>query len=349
MKTVTRFEANLLRVLHFFLRRVPAEQVEVLLSHRHPAPRCLHRDAVELVQDALAKGVVQLLACDGGWRRERHLRGGRPVEGRLWERTPLGELRLTFSRHTLQFLLWITAAKPGDQQPRWSPPLHELTIGDQYLLLLVYDALRDGRWGQELRKRPAFLGHALCRLAFALDFVAAPTDTRLDFAPWTSGLGAGILEVWQEALAEHWLRAEAGKGHISDWNALHRLGQAQGQVLGPFLDALETAGRLDLARFLLRVAGALLPDGVTAQWWVAGLSGSGPRLAQRTATYRAALTVLRQFDRLRQWYQRARNVGYFDEGYAASQLWKDDWERHDGDTLQARAQSIIRQLEPLRP
>src|SRR4051812_38641568 len=72
MKVVSRFEANLLRILHFFLRRLPAEQALPLAAAGLKAPACLGRPAVGLVQDALAKGTVLLLARAGGWRRERH-------------------------------------------------------------------------------------------------------------------------------------------------------------------------------------------------------------------------------------------------------------------------------------
>ena len=52
--------------------------------------------------------------------------------------------------------------------------------------------------------------------------------------------------------------------------------------------------------------------------------------------------------RLQQWERRARSVGFFDEGYHASQLWKADWERFEGDVLTERAQAVIRQLDPMR-
>src|SRR5438094_9971884 len=99
MNYVSRFEANLLRVLYSVFGRVPVEQILPIVLGALPRPHCLSRDAVDLVQDALAKGCVQWLARNGGWRRERHLRGTRAVEGRLWERTPLAELNLEFCVH----------------------------------------------------------------------------------------------------------------------------------------------------------------------------------------------------------------------------------------------------------
>src|SRR5687768_8729293 len=101
MKSVSRFEANLLRLLHYFLQQAPVQQALPLLEAKVDRPKCLSRDAVELVQDALAKGCVLLLVRLGGWRRERFLRSEKPVEGRLWERTKPPELALSFSRNAL--------------------------------------------------------------------------------------------------------------------------------------------------------------------------------------------------------------------------------------------------------
>jgi hypothetical protein len=55
----------------------------------------------------------------------------------------------------------------------------------------------------------------------------------------------------------------------------------------------------------------------------------------------------RHLERLHQWERRARGVGFLDEGYASSQVWKADWERYDGDELAARAAALVRQVEPL--
>ena len=133
MKRVSRFEHNLLRLLHFFLRQAPAQQALPLLEAAPARPECLGRDAVDLVKDALAKGCVLLLTRLGGWRRERHLRDARIVEGRLWERTPPEQLGLTFSRNTLDFLMWEAAKKPDKDKTGWQPPV-EPTTGDLVLL-----------------------------------------------------------------------------------------------------------------------------------------------------------------------------------------------------------------------
>ncbi len=351
MQTVTRFEANLLRLLYYFLGREPAETALPLVEDRSSPPPCLSRPAVRLVKDALAKGCVFLLARRGGWCVERHLRNQRVVKGRLWQRTPPAELGLTFSRRTLEFLVWITAARPGDNEPAWRPEEASLTAGDRVLLYFAHQGLREAAESlgvSQLRRRPPFAQHGLCRLAYPEDYAAAPADAEPNFAAWTDGVGACVLEALQPELAARWVAVEGGKSRIMEWQAMRDLGRSQERVLTAFLDAVEKAGRLDLARFLLRAAGELLGEHANAEMWVGGLTGAGPRLADRTATYQGALALLRQMPRLQSWERRARSVGYFDEGYQASQLWKSDWERHDGDALADRAAAIVRQLDPMR-
>jgi len=59
------------------------------------------------------------------------------------------------------------------------------------------------------------------------------------------------------------------------------------------------------------------------------------------------LTLLHQLAQLQHWAQQADMVGYFDDGYAASQLWKVDWEHYQGEQLAARARTVIARLDPL--
>ncbi|HKI38722.1 MAG TPA: hypothetical protein VKA46_43135, partial [Gemmataceae bacterium] len=351
MKVVSRFEANLLRILHFFLRRLPAEQALPLLDVGLKAPPCLGRPAVGLVQDALAKGTALLLARAGGWRRERNLRGEAVVAGRLWARTPPQELGLAFSGETLEFLVWVTAV--NRKKPMglvWEPELAKLTLGDQALLYFAYAALRESNAHRELDLpgRPALQKHGLCRLAFPEDFAGVKEEPP-DFAPWTNGTGACVLEALQSELCDRWLQLERGKEDVSDHVRMRALGGSQELVLDTYYKAVEEAGRLDLARFLLRAAASVLPEGVAAQRWVGGLQAPmGARLADRAATYRAATAFLRSLERMAVWTSRARGTGYFDEGYAASQLWLADWEHCDGDARLARAREIIRHLDPLK-
>jgi hypothetical protein len=345
MKAVSRFEANLLRILHFFLGRVPREQALPLLVNAQLPPRCLSADAIALVEDSLAKGCTLLLARSGGWRRERHLRAGRVAEGRLWERTPPAELGLSFSARSLDFLIGLTTVKLPEAEP-WNVPVAELTVADMLLFFFAHEALREVENCQPLRETSGLAQNALCRLAYPEDF--PPSLPAPDFAPWTSELGACILEALQPMLAQRWLGAERGKAQLLDWRRLAAVGRSQEAVLVAFLIAVENAGRLDLARFLLRTLGRLLtPDASAAMWGVRIVRG-GPRMADRLETTQAALALLRQTERFQGWERRARSVGYFDEEYEGSQLTKNDWERCGGDDLFVRAQAIIRATDPLR-
>lgn len=363
MRVVSRFENRLLRILHCFLRRLPTEQVraEVETPSDVPRPRCLSRPAVELVQEALAKGCTAILAGavltreegtlrGDGWRRERFLRDERVVEGRLWERTPPDRLGLTFSGHALDFLMWITATKPADARNTWEVPENELTLGDLFLLFLAFERLRPTNALAVLRKRLPFTRHGLCRLAFPEEFADNDDNPAPDFAPWTTGAGACILEVLRRDLAARCVEVERGKGAVADWQRLRGLGRAQEQALNGFLDAVTKVERPDLARFLLQAASELLGEGVTSAQLIGGVKGKneGPRLADRMETNQGALALVRQLERFRRWERAARRVGYFDEGYARNQLWLADWERWQGDVLHGRAQALVQELDPLR-
>lgn len=351
MQTVSRFEANLLRLLNFFLRREPIERALPLVENRCPAPLCLSRAAVRLVQDALSKGCPFLLSQRGGWRKERHLRGERVVEGRLWQRTAPQELGLSFSHHALEFLVWITSARPGDKEPRWQPAEADLSMGDRLLLFFAHEGLREsgeGLGAPELRRRSPFVHLGLCWLCYPEDFGKAPIEECPNFEPWIVGLGACIMEALQTELTERWIQIEGSKERIASPTTMQGLGASQQKALTGFLDAVEKAGRLDLARFVLRAATVIVSPYAHAGMWTGALNTSGMRLADRTAVYQSAMVFLHQLGRFPSWAQRARATSYFDEDYHAAQLFLTDWEQYQGHLLCERAQTIIRQMDPLR-
>lgn len=347
MKAVSRFEADLLRILHALLGRTPLEGAWSRIVGRAERPRCLSRDAVLLVQDALAKGCVVRLARAGGWRPARHMRGERPASGRLWERTPPEELGLSFSRHSLKFLIWITAEHPGDEAKRWRPIPEELTVGDRLLLFFSYEALRMSQVARSILALPTLAGDGLIALAFPDDLAESVAKVAPDLSPWVEGVGAAVLEALQPTLAARWVEVERRKEQVAKADAMLSLGRVQETILEAALRALDDAGRRDLARFLLAAAEDLLRDPTPARARVAALDLKGLRVADRAGVYRAATAFLRALGRLRDWERQARAVGYFDEGYAAAQLWKSDWDDCGGENLCDRAGVIIRELDPM--
>jgi hypothetical protein len=345
---LSRFEANLVRILRFFLRSGSAADTLPILFERSPRPACLSRACVRLVQDTLAKGCIGLLARGGGWRRERHLRGNHIADGLLWQRTAPRDLALHFSRHTMDLLLWFTAEDPSDgKSRRRRPPPDSLTPGDALVCYYVYTALRETQAASALTNRLGFGSQALCWLAFPEDFTKRPGDDKPDFTNWTSGPGSCVLEALQGELTQRLLATERGKRQSAEALLVQALGTAQERILDAFLSAIDRAGRRDLARFLLAALSELLPSGVAPSAWVGSLKDTGVRLADRAATMRMALALARQLDRLRHWEREARGAGYFDETYAAGQLWKAEWEMWQVDGLCQRAEALLRELDPL--
>lgn len=343
MRVVSRFEENLLKLLHGLLQRAPREQTWPLLHKRLPRPACLSPDAVALVQDTLAKGTVTLLARLG-WRRERFLRDGRATEGRLWERTPPEEQALSFSRHSLELLMQLASGTLGNGVP----PAAALTVGDRLLLLLALETFQS-EIGKELRTTWTPLWHdGLCRLWF-FDTLQNSDDEpiALDWSPWMTGAGAAILETMQDRLAQRWVAVERTKADVVEVARMRTLGGTQQRVWSSYLDALDAAGRRDLARCLVQAARRLQREGLDVKHWTGQLDFGGMRLADRAVVYRAALALMQQVLRLQSWEHEARSIGYFDEGYAASQLWKADWERSEGDLCAERARALLDEAQPL--
>jgi hypothetical protein len=346
-RVVSKFEGKLLTIVRAAVRLSPVDAALPALFDRPAPPPGLSTTCLELVCDSLAKGCVLYLARAGGWRRERFLRGGVPVVGRLWDRTPLDERKLVFSENTLDFFRWLTASDPTQTKP-WQPEPSDLTVADQLVIALTYDAFRDSEAGLAWRERPAFARNPLVRLTYAEDFAAA---ARLapDYSAWVDGLGGAILEALQALLAARWLTVERGKRGIGDWPTMVQLGDAQALVLDRFAAAVEPPGRYDLARFLLHAAVRSCPPSARAEDLVGGLQGGKRRrLAERYAVQRRAGALLQFLERMGGWERRARGVGYLDEGYAAAQSFLADWESAGAADAAVRAREVLRQLEPIR-
>jgi len=337
------FEADILHVLHAILGRGPTDRALAVVLGRRVRPECLGRPALGLIQDALAGGSVRRLAGRGGWHRGRFLRGDRVVEGRLWERSSPEALGLLFSGQTMEFLIRLVADEPTG----WSPWPDRGTLGDRLLLFFAYEAFRRTEVGPLWRNQAIFWSLGLCRLAFPADFAGLPELDGSELARWIEPSDAWVLESLQGILAASWAEAGRLKAGLDQPAMVLAIGEQETWVAGAYLSALEAAGRRDLARFFLEVARELLGSGPCPRGWIGSPALRGLRLDDRGRVSRASVAPLACLDRLRAWERQAREVGYFDEGYAAAQLWKSDWERLGGEDLRDRARALLREADPL--
>jgi hypothetical protein len=351
VRSVSRFEAILVRMLRTFMNPPAGESSLTqpkMAAGKLTIPRGLSADCLHLVRETLSKGCVQYLSREGGWRRGRFLRDGKRVEGRLWERSTTRDLALSFSGQTIKFLMWLTAGRP-DAAKIWNPSASDLTVGDQFLMFLAYEAFRGHEAQQTFRAKSQFVCHGLVRLFFPEDFIGAAA-AEIDCKTWTQGVGSNILEALQPRLQRRLLEVERAKAGIGDWGRLRGLGQSQDQALAAFMSACESAKRPDLARPLLAALGELLSRDLTPAFWNGGLVAdrAPTRLADRVETQRQALVLLRYAEQLAGWSNRYAGTSYFDEDYQIAQSWLSDWELYRGEELTAVSWQLLYQIEPLR-
>lgn len=344
---VTPFEAKLLQILHYLLRRGDEQQALDLVFQTTESPTCLTKNAITLIQTTLARGIVRILTYSSGWKIEKSIHDDTILQGRLWERHGPETMALEFSPYSLRLLVWLTAENPQDPRKRW-PGSNDLTMGDQILLFLIFSALRSTDLLHRLRQRKIFAQNALCRLFFPTDFISEAAQTLPDFRPWLRGVGSTVLEALQKELSEQYYQAECQKQNIRDWQMLVAVGQAQYETLTAYLDALQTANRLDLTRFLFPVLSKILFPGQTIHWWMRELPTSELRLSERQQCRQSALALPRIVGTLQRWERDARAVGYFEEEYAVSQYWKSVWEEWQGEQLAQFADQLLTEIEALR-
>lgn len=373
MHALNRFETNLLSILYAVLGQSSVGSVLPMVHQVRGYSGCLTRTTVNLVQAALAKGVTQWLATQGGWVDERYLRDGKGVPGAVWQRTHPSELGLTFSSASLQFLIWLTANDPLiDSADPWLAMPEVVTPGDQLLILLTLERLMGTGVSERWFVMRKFARLPLVALFYPEQVAQREHPIVPDFLAELPKLTT-ILECLQPRLTQRWLEVEIAKVFITEADTMTRLGTQQGTVLNGYMDAVEAHGRRDLARFLLivlqRLASGdvygsdvgLSDDGTAdpteasaqrirvdteqlARGWVKSLRLGEMRLAARTIVYQAASIFLANAARLRAWTDQCRQVGYFDEGYAAAQLWLADWARYDGENTTLRAAAMVRSL-----
>ncbi|QSQ16313.1 hypothetical protein [Myxococcus landrumensis] len=319
MTRVSPSEHSLLTLARAILGLGPFAPVEDLFRERHVTAARLSPGALHALRDTLAKGTVRALASTGGARKRRHLPAS-TGPARLWERHPPPTLRfslLCFS--TLRWLVEQPLAVPGHLPLDVDAPP---TLADELFLFFCCRMVVDTPCAQTLASQPQFQRSVLCLLGFPGLF--ASKATRLEatsFAPLLAE-GGWLLEALQDEFALRWRRLEEAKGQLAEPRQLVDLGTAQEAVLNAFLDAVDRAGRRDLAGFLLEAMRPLVDQ--PASRWAANLT---PRasLSQKAEARRSAGAGLRGLGRLARWDAEHRAVRFFDDGYEDAQLLLAEW------------------------
>lgn len=348
MKLVSRFEYNLLKITQYFFGRVPTTYAITLLQKKMDLPNNLSEVATKLVKDHLSKGCVLYLAKSGGWIPDTYLRKTKMSEGRLWSRTEAKNLSISFSEHSLRFLMWITAFNPADTKSHWVVSSDDLTVGDWLLFFLVYKSIRTTELGKFFIDRCGFFDNVLIRLMYPQDFAVVKQQEVYNYKMWSQNVGSFVVECIQPELTESWIQTERSKAIIKDPAKMLQIGESQSFILEGFLKEIEKVERRDLVKFLYKVFAKILTPGVDSKFWNGSLDNKVGKLSDRTRITQASLALIRQAERLYRWEQEARSVGYFDEGYDASQLVKRDWEKWNGDSCLAQAQRVIKDLDPMK-
>ena len=346
------FEYNLLTLAKFVVGEIPADQARKLIDNKiSTPPPCVSGQCVRIAQDIIGKGVMLRLVRAGGWRRERFLRKNEPVIGRIWERIPLNERTLDFSAGPLAFLFWLTQERPTDRT-EFVSAIRAETAADEVFFMLALDALAPLKENYlAIANLPAFRNNPLCWLTHPVAVSGTPNAQVASFEKSFTGTRLAVLECLQAELTKRWIRTEREKSLQTNWIAMRQQGAAEQLVLTAYLEAVNKADRWDLARFVLNSNSTIIlgQPNPAPSFWLGNLRTSPPpRLADRLETQRLALALTRQMETLRQWNQRAKTVGHFDEGYTAKQLWKADWEAAQGDLVAVHAHTILERLEPLR-
>ncbi|WP_338867024.1 hypothetical protein [Myxococcus stipitatus] len=319
MTRVSPSEHSMLTLARAILGLGGMAPVEDLFRERHVTAPKLSPGALHALRDTLAKGTVRALARTGGARKRRHLPAS-TGSARLWERHRPPTLRFSLlCFNTLRWMVEQPLAVPGHLPlDADAPP----TLADELFLYLCCRMVAGTACEQAVASQPQFQRSVLCLLGFPEMF--ASKAMRLEAASFAPLLAEGgwLLEALQDELALRWRRLEESKGQLAEPKHLVELGAAQEAVLNAFLDAVDHAGRRDLAGFLLQAMRPLVDQ--PASRWAANLSVRAS-LTQKAEARRSAGAALRGLARMGRWDAEHRAVRFFDDGYEDAQVLLAEW------------------------
>lgn len=308
----------------------------------------LPRGARAALEDVLRKGLVLTLAR-GGARPSTSWDGrGGARAGRAWER--LEPPALAVSRRSFELLRWLLQAPLGEPSAPRLPARGEPTLADELLLALAWELLDGAGLRAAAAAEEAFARSPLVWLV-AADALAAgkrtpPSEAAIE--RWAKGTGADLLSCLAPWLGARWVEMERAKP-TSAPSAL-AVGAAQEVLLDRLVGAALAAGRPDAATFLLVLGERLLPPegerfDPSATPWARPFDPGDP-LAVRVAARRASVASLRALGRLAAARDRARAVGFVDDGYDEAQALVRGLAAWDDGRFE-RAREIVRAAERL--
>jgi hypothetical protein len=318
MSRVAASEAEMLLMARTMLGAAGSDAVQSLLQQQRALPAVIGPTALALLRETLGKGAIALLGRAGGWRNDISLAADPPRRGRLWQRHQ--PIPLRFGTATWEVLRWL-CSEPMHRPPPLPPTAR--TAADELLWYRAAVLLSNSGYRGAVA---ALAGSPLCQLAFP-DLISAgdAEPEPADLSVLCTGSTAVVMEGLQGKLAERWLEIERGKSQIGSSAELVQIGNAQERVLNGFLDAVDRAGRRDLASFLVDAAQALLQARPAARLWIRSLAPDSALEARQTAA-RAAGAFLRAIDRMAGWWGELGTVAFFDEGYEAAQALLARWQ-----------------------
>jgi len=322
-----------------------ARLTESLIREPRKQPPNYSPQALALLRDTLAKGVVVGLARQGGVRA----RFNRPTgtgAGYWWQRNPVQ--RLEFTEQAMSLLRWILESVP---QPAAANRL-DLCIretGDALLLYFVYARLVEHECHGAAVSSPAFRHSALCWLGYCDSLAkAGPLSIeeldRLDFEILLDEQ-AWLFEALQRPLTRRWLGIETGKSQIDDPVYMTDLGVSQARLLERLADAAARHKRLDLLSFVFQAGARILRNRPDPEYWVKNLPQT-LALEQYTDAARASMALFEAVEACYPVIEDLAAARFFDEEYEYSQLVLKHWQVY-GERGLEQARSLISQVSAL--
>jgi hypothetical protein len=341
-RVITAPEGQCLQVLDALLGRGRGDAVTVSVRMAS-----LPRDVAEAGALRIATTVMRWLVEGGGWRERVVLRGGRRVRARAWD-AAAGE-GFTPGYTEASRTLWLRgaeqlpprvgldrreASRAARKALRRVVPEQASELGDWVFFHLAHRSLGTFRLNEDdlgdLRER--LLAQSPVAQLLGPPGERSRRELRDAFTRLTAPGRARVLECIEDRVAGAWLGAAralwSARGVAAPAGARVARWASLGRLLHAYLDAVDDAGRLDLARPAMRFAGGLMsgvlvtsPEAVRAELSRAPGLGS---LAQRDELLQAAGSVAAVGQRLLTMRERMAMERYGDARYAEAQVFLGD-------------------------